>query len=138
MNKTGIKFCRYGIANIATAQHLAGLCMFTLRIAALYHEFGNYPMKNKAVEKMFVGQFDKIITVHWRFIIEADDHNTGVGSDFYTGAGYYHFSSCCSGSFWRYRSFFNDCLCGGCFFYNRFFNLCINSCCKKAYQSKRN
>ena len=36
---------------------------------------------------MFIGQFDKIITVLWCFIIQANNDDTRIGGDLYTGAG---------------------------------------------------
>ena len=58
----------------AVAQHLAGLRIAGVRVAALDDEIVDHPVEEQAVEVMRVRQFEEVVPVQGRFVVQFEFH----------------------------------------------------------------
>src|SRR5690606_25639107 len=77
------EFCRHAVTWSAHAERNTGCSSFAVRVARLDHEAVDHTVKEYAVVKTNLHQFEKIITMQWSRIGEAKHHVSVIRLDQY-------------------------------------------------------
>lgn len=78
-------FGRNGVARPAAAEYGAGGCGFRVGVAALDHKVGDHAVEQQAVEKALCGQFEEIVAVPGRLVVQPYPDVAHAGADEHGG-----------------------------------------------------